>query len=215
MDKSASLTGVYGGRGQGKSTHVKALIRNEKRVVVFDPMREYGSLPGFTAAASLHQIRDRMIAGKGQAYKIAYQPLTEDFPLALHQLCRFLFQAQKPYFENRSRADIALVVEELNMTAPSHNLPKGQEGFKAAVLQGRHYGLNIIGVTQRPKLVAPYFRDNCEDEVVFKLACPDSIAYVEKKIGNASDRGQIFALKPHEYLHIQGFNVTKGKNQLS
>lgn len=214
MNKNAGIIGIYGGRGQGKSTYTKALLRHYVRVIVFDPMREYAALSGFSQASNLSEVLAMVKKGKRVKYSIAYTPEITDLPLALHELCKLLFAIQRPYFDGKSNLDCAMVVEELNMTAPSHNLPKGQEGFKAAVLQGRHYGIEIIGITQRPKLVAPYFRDNASKEIIFKLACPDSITYVEKKMPDKKWHGQIYTLRPHHYIKIDGFDVSTGKNSL-
>jgi DNA helicase HerA-like ATPase len=214
MNKDAEIIGIYGGRGQGKSTYTKALLKKYQRVVVFDPMREYAAISGFNKASNLHEVLTMVKRGKRVRYRIAYTPETTDLPLALHELCKLLFAIQRPYFDGKSKLDCLLVVEELNMTAPSHNLPKGREGFKASVLQGRHYGIEIIGITQRPKLVAPYFRDNAGKEIIFKLACPDSISYVEKKMIDKKYHGKIYSLQPHHYIKIDGFDLSTGKNIL-
>ncbi|MDG1286383.1 MAG: hypothetical protein P8P30_02335 [Rickettsiales bacterium] len=215
MSKDAKIEGYYGGRGQGKSTGVKARIAKESRVIVYDPMKEYHRERGFKAARSLNDVRKLMIAGRGMTYKIAYQPASQNHYQALHELCQYLFFAQQPYHQNKSKRQMVLVVEEMNLSAPSHNLPVNQRGFSQAVLQGRHYGINIIGVTQRPKTIAPIFRDNADVENVYKLSCPDSVAYIEKKIRDPKYKDAIFALKPHEYLIIESFAVKRGKNKLS
>lgn len=214
MSKNAKIEGYYGGRGQGKSTGVKERIKREQRVIVFDPMCEYHR-EGMKVARSLRQVHQLMVAGKGRQYRIAYQPASQNYTQAMHELCVFLFKAQKPYFDNKSKRQLVLVAEELNLSAPSHNLPANQRGFSQAVLQGRHYGINIIGVTQRPKTIAPIFRDNADIENVYKLACTDSIKYIESKITDPAYKNKIFALKPHEYLKIEGFSVKKDKNRLS
>lgn len=214
MTKDAFLEGYYGGRGQGKSTGAKNRIRSEKRVIAFDPVKEYHEERGFKIARSLNDVKRLMIEGKGKAYKIAYQYTSSDHEQSLHELCRFLFAAQKPYKDGLSKNKIMLVVDEMNLSAPSHNLPVNQRGFAEAVLQGRHYGISIIGITQRPKTIAPIFRDNTQREIVYRLSCADSIAYIQKKIPNKADKDLILGLKPHEFVEIDGFSIKKGKNRL-
>lgn len=214
MTKDAKIEGYYGGRGQGKSTGVKQRIAKEPRVIVYDPMREYHREKGFKVARSLNDVRKLMIAGQGMKYKIAFQPSTDNHAQAVHELCKFLFFAQQPYQQNKSKRQMVLVVEEMNLCAPSHNLPMNQRGFSKAVLQGRHYGINIIGVTQRPKTIAPIFRDNADVENVYKLSCADSVSYIEKKITDPKYQGAIFKLKPHEFLKIEAFSIKKCKNNL-
>lgn len=214
MIKDAEIEAFYGMRRHGKSTGAKAIIMKLPRVVVFDVVNEYHRLRGFRKANSLNQVKELMIEGGGDKYKIAYQPTIDDTPLALHQLCSLLFITQMPYFEERSNKEITLVVEELYEGAPSSALPNNQLGFKRAVLKGGHYGINIIGITQRPKTVAPYFRDNASINNIYRLGCPTSINFLESKIAKES-RGIIANLKKHEFLRIDDLGVKKLKNKLS
>lgn len=215
MSKDAKIIGVYGGRGQGKSTYVKAMIGIYPRIIVFDPMAEYVNESGFKPAYHLTDIQHAMIEGQGKQYRIAYVPPQGiDYPRALHELCVFLEMAQQPYANNASTQKICVVVEELNLSAPSSPLPSDCQQFVRMCAQGRHFGVEIIGVTQRPKMVMPNFRSLAAEEVIFKISDYDDISAIDRKLA-PEWKGQIFNLQVHEFLKVQGSTVTKGKNTLS
>lgn len=208
--KDAKAVAVYGRRGAGKSTCVKRLIRDCRRLVVWDPMGEYGRERGIAATSSVAATLRQMQAGWARGFRVAYVP-SGDFVASLHRLSVALWGAQAPYDAGRDPRKIMLVVEEMNLGFP-HSLPAGKDGFLRLILQGRHRGIEIIGVTQRPALVSPNFRSNTAETYCFALADHVDLETLKKQVGKRALELQ--RLENHRYLHIAGGQVSEGKNRL-
>ena len=209
MNKDAKCTAVYGRRGSGKTTRVKALLRGASRVVVFDPMAEYAAA-GYRRADSIKEVLAGLKAGWKKGFKIAYVPTTENMK-ALHALASLLWEAQIHYESGRERRKITLVVEEMNLGFPNSKLPSGCFGMTRAILQGRHRGLEIIGVTQRPALVSPDFRGNVAETYVLPLSTGHDYRAVAEIYGRETEK-TLRSLQPHEYIHFFSGGSEKGRN---
>ena len=202
--KDAQCRAVFGRRGSGKTTRVKALIRNARRVVVFDPMDEYAGA-GFFPCRTLAALRDRIIADWPGGSRITYIP-SGDHARMLHGLMDLIWAAQAT-----ARQKITVVVEEMNLGYPARPLPARLIGMQRAVLQGRHRGIEIIGVSQRPALVSMDFRSNCAETYVFPLgAGPDIQAICE--VHGREHAAAIKKLVAHTYLRFSDGKVKQGRN---
>lgn len=211
--KDARCIAVYGRRGSGKSTRVKALLRGHKRLIVFDPMGEYGREGLAEPADTLAEVRAIMRRRWRAGFRIAYQP-AGDYVAKLHHLAEFLWHAQAPYEDGSDPRKLMLVVEEMNLGFPVTKLPRGQEGMLRLVLQGRHRGIEIIGVTQRPAAVSADFRGNVAETYVLPLSQALDYKAVGEVIGREHEP-KLRALQPHHWLHWDGATLTEGRNKLS
>lgn len=198
--KDAKCVAVYGRRGSGKSTLAKNLIAGERRVVVFDPRAEYdcrevsGELANLGAAIrdSYSDFRLRIVPDPARWPKAARKArmLYRGAPFEaalLSMLCETLWLIQRPYEAGARSEKLTLVVEEMDLSFPSRFLPAGLEGMTRTINQGRHVGLNVLGITQRPALVSATFRGNVSDTFIFPL-------------GWAADRGDICQMIGREHL---------------
>jgi hypothetical protein len=210
--KDAKCTAVYGRRGSGKSTLVKGLIRHCRRLVVFDPMGEYARLPGFRGAATVREIQAGLARAWDRGFRLALVP-ERNHEMALHALSDLLWKVQVQYDAGRDDRKITLVVEEMNLGFPNRPTRPGRDAFQRLILQGRHRGIEIIGVTQRPALVSPNFRSNTAESYFFALEDEADINIVMRKIGRAR-AAEYRALPNHTYLHVAGGQVIKGRNRL-
>lgn len=208
MNKDAECDFVVGRRGSGKSTLVKNLIGGEPRVIVFDPMREYGAI-GFQTVETLEALRLAVAGGWDRGFRVAFVPTRHARAEAFERVCDFVLRAQRPYFDGSDHRQILLVAEELNIVFPSHGKASGS--FSECILQGRHYGINIIGVTQRPALVGPTFRDNCRTWYVLPLGGNDDRQEVLRKSGKEWTE-PLRVLENHNFLEIRDGVVSEGKN---
>jgi ABC-type dipeptide/oligopeptide/nickel transport system ATPase component len=212
MIKNASRLGVYGRSGCGKSTRAKMMLKKVRRLVVFDPLDEYAE-HGMTRVNSLKQfltaIRRRWRGG----FKVAYVPPAGQEKQALHGLSVVLRQIQEPYKLGADIRQITLLVEELNMSYPVHNLPDSMQGFSELCSRGRHYGINIIGVSQRVAEINTRFRGNTEGAYYFAQSDHSDITTIKKMIGPVHG-ATLAGLKDHEYLYVSGGKVQKGKNAI-
>lgn len=213
--KDAKIIGVYGGRGQGKSTHVKKRMGEYSRVIAFDPMDEYGEVKGFRRVECLADVLKEMKRGRGEKFKIAYVPHgAADPALALHELCLFAIRAQAAYRAGQSDKKLLLVVEELSKSAPNEKLAKGCRGFIEVIDRGRHSGIEVIGTSQRVKSIILDFRSNSSEEIFFRIHDYSEVAHIVQKLG-PDWKGKLMTLRPHEYIRVAGSDISTGKNQLS
>ena len=213
MRKDARCTAVYGRRGSGKTTLVKGLIKSSDRLVVFDPMGEYARAPGFRRAVSVAGVLVHLKSGWGRGFRIAYDA-GGAYINRLHSLSLLLWQAQEPYDRGADRRKLTLVVEEMNLGYPASGLPRGQDAFTRLVLQGRHRGIEVVGVTQRPALVSANFRSNVAETYVFPLEDEIDVAVILKKIGRARE-ADLRALRDFTYLRLAQGRVEAGRVRAS
>ncbi len=195
-------TGVWGRSGSGKSSFVKATIRGRKRVIVFDPLGEYGA-EGFKVIEhktrdGLDRVRREMAANWG-GFRLAYIPPAGKEIAALNGLSRLLLRAQSRYQATGKGAEILLVVEEMNLSFPVSGGAEKNPGFAEICSRGRHYGIEVIGVSQRIAEVATRFRGNCNETVIFAQKGPRDLDAAAAESGSSKD--EIARLKSLEFFH--------------
>lgn len=210
--KDARRVGVYGASGSGKSTRVKDLMKGASRVVVFDPMDEYGA-HRFARCTSLTRVLALMRKGWGGGFRIAFVPPSNREAEALHKLAILLMQVQGPYRDEKDGRKIVLVVEELNLSFPVAALPRDLYGMGELCSRGRHYGIEVIGVTQRLAEVSTRFRGNTSEAYFFRQSDHVDVMAVGKMLGPAWAK-KVQDLQDHHYLRRQGGQITEGKNIL-
>lgn len=204
---NAGRIGVWGASGSGKSSYVKKAIKGRKRLVVFDPLDEYGPLCK-VKATSLDQVRKAMRAN-WHGFTIAYCPPASQEPRTLSSLCKLLMAAQEPYKATGKGAGITLVVEEMNMCFPVNGGAQKSPGFADVCSRGRHYGIEVYGLSQRIAEVATRFRGNCTETVVLRQQGPRDLLAATDAIGG--DKAAVAGLANLDYLHERQGTVTKGR----
>jgi hypothetical protein len=209
MRKDAQRVGVYGRSGSGKSYHVKrSLLAGRGRVVVFDPMDEYAA-ERFRRADTLAAVLAELRRGWGTGFRIAYVPPAGREPEYLHRLSVLLAQAQAPYLAGRDGRKLTLVVEELNLSFPVGGLPRELSGFGELCSRGRHYGIELVGVSQRVAEVGTRFRGNTDRAYIFGQADHTSRRTILQMIGPGwGDR--LASLGLGEHLVFEGGAVREG-----
>lgn len=203
--KDAEIAFVVGRRGSGKSTRVAQLIRPVRRVVAFDPIAEYGGI----RCERIGDVRKALAANWGRGFRVSYVPPANYEMQAADELSRLLQRAQQPYFDGRDDRQITLVLEEADLAYPSSGKAPG--ALKALCLRGRHYGINIVAVSQRPTLVHPTLRGNARSWYVLPLDYDDDRREVLAKAGRQY-ADQLRTLQPHNFFHIRDGAVEAGKN---
>lgn len=160
---NAGRVGVWGASGSGKSSYVKAAMAQRRRVVIFDPQAEY---PG-KRLTNLETVR-REMRGNWTGFRISYTSPPGKEAQALSALCRLLLAAQRPFKETGRGSPMVLVVEEMNLSFPVAGGAARSPGFAEVCSRGRHYGIEVWGVSQRIAEVDTRFRGNCTDTIVFR-----------------------------------------------
>lgn len=204
---SARRIGVWGASGSGKSSYVKRATKGRRRVVVFDPLDEYGPLCR-VRVETVDAVRAAMRAD-WSGFRIAYVPPAGQEPRALSQLCRLLIAAQAPFKMTGKGAGLTLIVEELNLSFPVSGGEAKCTGFAEICSRGRHYGIEVYGLSQRIAEVATRFRGNCTETVVLRQQGPRDLKAATDAIGGHKDA--IAALRDLDYLHERGGTVTPGR----
>lgn len=204
----AELVAICGRRGSGKTTLAKHLIRSARKLVAFDPMAEYGSARGWMRVEDRKGLLDAMRRRWHQGFKIAYTPAA-DHMAALHYTCDLIWRAQSVYIDADPRP-LTLVIEEANLSLPNRPLPASRQGALRCTLQGRHRGIEIVAVTQRPALLNADFRANAARLYVFPLAYADDIDAVARIVGR-EHREALRTLKPFHYLAVENGSIRPGR----
>ncbi|MHC8493641.1 helicase HerA domain-containing protein [Thalassospira sp. SM2505] len=207
----AGRVGIWGRSGSGKSTLAKRLVAKRKRVVAFDPQDEYQHERGFFRVDTIDQVRAYMARNWRRNFKVAYVPPAGQEMAALDRLSKLLKIAQKPFFDGEDERQITLLAEELNEPFPVTSIPKAYGGFGDLCSRGRHYGIELIGVSQRVAEVNTRFRGNCTETYVFRQKGPRDLTAAANELGDVKP-ADIQALKPHHYIHEKDGTITYGKN---
>lgn len=210
MIKDAKITGIWGRRGTGKSTCVKKLIKTIDRFIVYDPLYEYDK-ENCKVVSSIKQMLILIKKGWTKGFKIAYQPETgTDHIENIAEICKYLLKVQQPYKDERIDKKITLIVEEMSLSVPNRNEPRIKTFLDTCNI-GRHYGIEIIGTSQRLAEVHTTFRSNAIENYFFALGAAVDIDAAAKIIGK--DNAQKLISAPvHCGLYFNNGNITAFKN---
>lgn len=138
MDNSnkPSLRAYIGATGSGKGVSVREHLKSEKadRLVIWDPLREYGQFGRYVT--TIAELCKALAAPK---FAVCFWPgaEVEAFGPKFDLFCRAVFSA----------GNCTVHIEELaDVTTASHAPPS----WRRITKQGRHRGLRVIAATQRP-----------------------------------------------------------------
>lgn len=182
-------------RGTGKSTKVKELLAERKRVFIFDTLGEY------TQGIIIEDIKtlsDTWLKVYDKNFRIIYQPINpvEDFAL----ICDLIFEC----------GDICFCVEEIDTFLSLNPVGLDRE-FLQIVQRGRHKNIELIGVTQRPYAMPAILRSQCKRLISFRQFEQRDVDWLAGLMGN--DAKNIPALVQFEYLEWDNGIITKGKTK--
>ncbi|MYN45787.1 hypothetical protein GTP23_12090 [Pseudoduganella sp. FT93W] len=198
QSNSADVIAVIGATGSGKGVYIKnyALKKSDKRLLIWDYMREYGSFVDLSTEA-LAPVIQSMTA---QQFRTAFLPSFDD-------------KVRKQQFDLFCKAavhagNLRLVVEELAfVTSPSF----APAGWKMVSSVGRHKGLRVIGASQRPAQVDKAFWSNCTEIHCGFLNYEADQKVMAQVLGvTISD---IQGLEPLQYIHknVRTKKITMGR----
>lgn len=208
MQHSPRCVAIFGRTGSGKSTYAKKMVNDPARqaLVVFDPQAEY-HLPQFR---DLSDLKDAMRNQWQRGFKLSYVP--EGDPIVeLHRLSDLIWQVQAPYQAGRMRRELSLFIDEANLGYPARGLPNDARMIERVTLQGRHRGINMVCISQRPPLVSPNYRGQVGEWVIFPLSTKADRKAITENIGEQYEP-QITGLKDHQCLIWRQGQVQIGHN---
>ncbi len=182
----------------GKSTPIKEIVKDEKRVLVFDPKDEYQFL-GFERFTDKKAFVERIKGEKGNC-KACFVPTSgskQDFQFWC--ACAFVFNMQ---------ARAVLVPEELSIYL---NSSKATGDWGRLVSQSLAYGPIIFATAQRGQSIDNDLINNASFLYVTQHGTDEDKRYMVKKIG-----GDITQLPANPYEFIvwragKGILVREGK----
>lgn len=206
MIHQAQCIFVTGRRGSGKTTRVLELAGQALRVIAYDPTGEYARGFGWPSAATLEELRRLLAPAWRRSFRIAYTPAPPHLERG-HFFAEVIFRAQEP-FERGRLPLLRVILEEMQNVYPVQDLPRDRQGMVTLTNQGRHRGIEIIGVSQRPASVSKNFRDNCA--AIYALAPGIGAA----DFMGPRYRAEIERLEPHAWLKFEGAGIAaRGKNR--
>lgn len=179
---NANIVAVMGGTGSGKSTFVKKEIKRLKprRLIIFDVMNEYSQFG--TTAKTMQEV---FSLSRKQSFAIIYQPNGGDLKQKFEYICKLSF----------ALGDLVMVVEELNMlTEPTRSPPN----WRNCTSRGRHKGLTIYGLSQRPASLDKDFFSNATKIRTGRVNFAADIRTLSNVL--MIDKDQISQLKPLEFI---------------
>jgi hypothetical protein len=186
------LAGFFGARRQGKSTSVKQFLGALKapRLIIFDPMDEYGAHADLVR--TLKELRALMRASP-RKYTLRYcpplRPGNDDdmkaLPGRFDGFCSIALDTR----------DLTLVADELHLvTKPSWAPP----GWSRCLTLGGHYGVRIIAVSHRPAQVDKVFFSLANLIFTCRLNFDDDVATLAGILG--VPRAEVAALRPYQFI---------------
>ena len=213
MQKDAKILGFWGGRGAGKSTGVKEYVEGNQRLIVFDPIGDYAKEKNFTKVNTLKQLYTGIKQGWNKGFRFAFTvPRGNDAAGMLNTLSDALFVIQKPYYDGKDNRKITLVVEEMAVCYPEKTLAQDARAFFDLINLGRHYGVEIVGVSQRIAEVKKNFVGNCAEHTFYRMGSATDYNAVLQQIGR-EHQADLKALDTHEFLRFEYGQVKKGRNK--
>ena len=93
---------------------------------------------------------------------------THDVRLVTCEQYDFLAELARIYAEGAPNGILAIIDEADTMLSQSHR------GNWWLFTRGRHFGIECIAITQRPKLIAPTIRSNTDEVFVFNTSKSDA-----------------------------------------
>lgn len=178
----ADIIAVFGGSGTGKSWRFRDLTKKDKRLVVWDSMAEYDDLTIIDGDMKL------LIAlmSRRKRFRVSFRPDFERLDLQFKQFCAAVYAI----------GNMRVGVEELNeVTKPSYAPPK----WKGVCSRGRHRGLQIVGMSQRPASVDKDFIGNATEIYSGRLPFAPDWKSLAGKFGK--DAPKLETLKKPNQMH--------------
>lgn len=188
----ASIGGIFGASGSGKSSlqKLELLELQPSRLMVWDPKREYRAF-GVPVATLRDVVK---VVRRSGPFKVVFHP--ERTRKAMKkQFDGFCTIADRLGDPELGGSPLWVVADELaDVTEPGW----APEGWERLTRQGRHAGLTIRGLSQRPADIDKSFYGNLTDIAVFRQNAEGDVDRLAKIL--RVDKSTIGELKQLEWL---------------
>jgi hypothetical protein len=189
----AIKTIVFGKTGGGKTEKVKKLVADHSRVLFFDTLcHDYNQDVIINTFDQLKKFWRKCFTGN---FRIVYRTIDhdEDFP----KVCRLV----------KACKNMSFVVEESDLFFKSGTCCRE---LRKLIFQGRHYGVNLYAVTQRPFGIGRGLTSQTKEFYIFRSNEPVDIKYFKYRCGQEVAE-KIKTLGQYEYIEFLDY----GNNEWS
>jgi hypothetical protein len=206
----AHIIAVIGASGTGKSSHIKGeLLKKPKRLLIWSPLEKTDNYGQFCGGVVVHKITDLIAQVKAKQKAIVFVPSGKDSEVKkqFDLFCRIVWNLE----------GATVLVEELSrVTMPSWAPP----AWKNLSTAGRHQGLTIIGVSQRPSQIDKDFLGNCTEIRCYRVNYDNDAKVMADALGLQPDYGTgpqaAKRIKPMERIRsLQNFHFFHRNPDLS
>ena len=193
--------GVYGGSGFGKSWFVKnkfiPLLAKYKPVIIFDRKGEYGGPHRKDTPGKWKAFRgfDGFLKALQDPKLLNYQLKNEPYVIVCSS-DRDYIQGIK-FFHEISRP-VSLILEEAYDLIKHPDFKKTKRRIIQIARHGRHEGIDIALISQRPTDIEPDVRSQLNGVITFNQMLKSDVDKLKEH--GAPDPDKIFDLKKREYL---------------
>jgi len=170
MDKEAIIRLVFGVRGCGKTVKVRNLIRDARRLIIFDTCgTDYYDGVCFHSLLELRKFWETVYSGD---FRLIYKPSGDDNEIRedVGKICAICQDIK----------NLTLVIEELNIIFDEKRPPTE---FNQMLLSGRKDGIEFVGVAQRPFGFGRKFTSQAKEFYVFYSREPGDVRFFKQSLG--------------------------------
>ena len=188
MEKKNEIVLIVGKKGYGKTTLARAIAQRQSRVMVFDPMADFGA--GIVGSGT--DIAQWMRAKSRRQYTAICRPTSDDDAE--------MFWAT---VGDRSVRDCTVIIDEIDrVCTPSWTHPVVHD----LIHYGRHRSISIVGTCRRPSNTSRDLSANADSIVAFRVDEPRDVDYLRRWM----DVAGIETLEPLEYIQRERCRLMEG-----
>jgi DNA helicase HerA-like ATPase len=177
------MVGIFGATGTGKSYDIKAALDAQspgRRVLIFDPGREYG-------AGQANEAAYYRTLNAGQLGRLIFWP-SFNSELRERQFDRFCRCALAIA---RAAGDVLVVIDELHLVTQPGRAPPG---WRELIETGRKFGAHVFAASIRPAAIDKSFWTNATHVTAHRLNFADDQKTLANCLGVAAEEiGQLAA----------------------
>jgi hypothetical protein len=191
----ADIVAVIGASGTGKSSYIKGeLLRKFLRLMVWSPLEKTDQYAAFCGGVVTSKISEMVALVKGGTKAIVYVPTGNDAAIKkqFDQFCRIVWEVENCH----------CLVEELSRVTMASYSPPAWKNLSTA---GRHQGITLIGVSQRPATIDKDFLGNCTEIRCYRVNYDSDAKVMADSLGlgptfEAGPGGRAVKVKPMTVL---------------
>tara|TARA_Y100000310_G_scaffold330469_1_gene402161 strand:+ start:621 stop:1268 length:648 start_codon:yes stop_codon:yes gene_type:complete len=169
---------ILGKKGSGKSFFTKKALDNFPNVIIIDVLNEYEN---GTIIYTSKDFVDFIKQHGNKNFRIILKELDDE-------------KINDYFYLIKELRNVSVVAEEVDFYYPATN---PNVNFVELVKYGRHYGINIIGITRRPFECSNFLRSQADLIVSFRQHEPRDIEWLMKR---SPDFEKVSDLPDYEFI---------------